>query len=363
MSTSFVEAVEVDHVRPHNNADRLEVAVVKGAPVVVSKGMFSKGEKAAYFPPNTLIPDSLANKLGVTKYLKHSVYNEGEGASQCRVAGCRLRGEPSFGFLAKLDQILSDEAARLCDIGLDLSEACGAKKYVPPVRMTGSGLDSEYPLFHRYTDIENYQRYPTAIPQGTPVRITEKIHGTNSRVGIVKVDGEWQEMAGSHRVRRRRPEPGTNCMYWEPLTREPVRALLEASKGVAHSAVIIFGEIYGPGVQDMDYGVPNGQRGFRVFDISVDGQYVGWSQLRDTCAFYGVETVPLLYEGPFEAAAVATCTYGRTTIGEPRCAFKEREGVVITPLEEQPSAILGGRMILKSVSADYLDRKGAEDNE
>ena len=44
-------------------------------------------------------------------------------------------------------------------------------------------------------------------------------------------------------------------------------------------------------------------------------------------------------------------------------AFKGREGCVITPLVEQFYAPTGGRLILKSVSADYLDRKGAQDNE
>jgi len=46
-----------------------------------------------------------------------------------------------------------------------------------------------------------------------------------------------------------------------------------------------------------------------------------------------------------------------------QCAFKGREGCVITPQVEQFYAPTGGRLILKSVSADYLDRKGAQDNE
>lgn len=36
--------------------------------------------------------------------------------------------------------------------------------------------------------------------------------------------------------------------------------------------------------------------------------------------------------------------------------------VVVTPLKESFSPVLGGRMIVKSVSADYLDRRGAKDN-
>lgn len=373
MSTSFVEAVAIDEVRPHPNADRLEVAVVRGATVVVGKGTFQAGDHAAYFPPDTLIPNELSTRLGVQKYLKHGVYQEGEGASQCRVAGCLLRGQPSFGFLAKIDECLYYDGQSVAyALGDDIGKAIGAKKYEPPVRLTGSECSSEHPLFHKYSEIENYNRYPNAIPEGTPVRITEKIHGTNSRVGIVRVPGEdgqivWEEMAGSHRVRRKRPVEGQTCEYWEPIFRQGVKDLLEGLRGVflADSAVILFGEIYGPGVQDMDYGVSPGQRGYRLFDISIDGHYMPWELVEGWCsnAKYGVQAVPLLYKGPFSKDLVEKYTYGPTTIGEPRGAFKGREGIVITPLDDKLSAVLGGRMILKSVSADYLDRKGGQDNE
>jgi hypothetical protein len=41
--------------------------------------------------------------------------------------------------------------------------------------------------------------------------------------------------------------------------------------------------------------------------------------------------------------------------------FKGREGVVVTPVKEQFSPVLGDRLILKSVSVDYLNRKGAKE--
>jgi hypothetical protein len=706
MAETFVEVVQIGDVSPHPNADRLEVATVGGYSVVVGKGAFSAGDVAAYFPPNILLPSSLADDLSVTKYLKHAEFNQGEGSSQCRVAGCRLRGQPSFGFLASIDN-LGVKRESLA-VGQDISELIGAKKYEPPVRITTSDAESDNEHFHRYSEIENIQRHPNGIPEGTPVRITEKIHGclhyktrvsmadgslkrimdvevgdevlgmedghvvttrvtnkfnngkadawltvtgkrckagrgnhffavhctpnhrfwasqkgkyveaaelkpgdellilrneqgltpsqeqvilgkllgdgsiqqtkntasvafghkveheeyvdwtvralgdlgsparghgvsgygtqmvrarTSSSAHILKEFGEfigadrkvvpsWVEtrlgpmafafwymddgslshndgqedrvsiatngfgledcqhlqrafqrfgikadiyeaqgyrmrlnaddaekfflliapyvppimqyklpdryrghdgwlpklempykpllvpvtvgevktgkyvdsskwdietgthnffangilvhnsncrigivngeyMAGSHRLRRKEPPEGKQCIYWEPLSPSVRRALLQL--GGRQNSVILFGEIYGPGVQDMDYGVPAGQRGFRVFDISVNGQYVSWASVKATCDQYGIETVPLLYVGPFSRAKVDELTYGPTTLGEPSCSFKGREGVVITPLIERWMG--GGRMILKSVSADYLDRKGAEDNE
>jgi hypothetical protein len=40
---------------------------------------------------------------------------------------------------------------------------------------------------------------------------------------------------------------------------------------------------------------------------------------------------------------------------EIKCKFKGREGIVITPLEEQFSDSIGGRLILKAVSSDYYE--------
>jgi len=77
---------------------------------------------------------------------------------------------------------------------------------------------------------------------------------------------------------------------------------------------------------------------------------------------HGIEMVPLLFRGPFSWEAVEEYTYGPTTMCPPEAAgrFAGREGCVITPVKERYDADLGGsgRVILKSISADYLARKG-----
>jgi hypothetical protein len=120
----------------------------------------------------------------------------------------------------------------------------------------------------------------------------------------------------------------------------------------------------------MDYGVPRGERHFRAFDISVDGRYLNAWPLAEACHEHSVDIVPgIVVEEPFSQSQVAILTSGETyLIGLDddasiiKSKFKGREGIVITPMIEQHSDVLGGRMILKSVSADYLDRKNAQDN-
>ena len=355
MANVFVELTVIDDVKPHPNADKLEIAVIKGTQIISGKGELHRGQRVVFFPPGILIPQDVSQTLGIQKYLKHA---EIDGIKcQCRVAACRLRGEPSFGFVIPAPELL-----RAHPLGSDVSVMWAARKYEPPVKYFPGDLAPEDSRFHKYTEIENIWRFPDAFSEGLPVRITEKIHGTNSRVGLICKDGEFDFMAGSHRTRRKKPEGEKPCIYWRPLEDERVLNLLTHLCDEKNS-VIVFGEIYGLGVQDLDYGIKDG---YRVFDISVNGKYLDWEALKAVCAEFGVELVPVLYEGPFSRDLLKRFTYGPTTLAAPdkiRSSFKDREGCVITPQVEQFYAPTGGRLILKSVSADYLDRKGATDNE
>lgn len=371
MSQCFAEVVRILSVEPHPNADKLDVAKILGTTVVVAKGSFQAGQLVVYFPPNLLIPDLQALKLGVQKYLKHSTYPGDVFKTQCRVGACKLRGVVSYGFIIPFTEIWG-HADDYPTEGADVSVVVQAVKYEPPPpRQQGYGIPGgysapEFPQFHRYHGPENLYRYPNVLVEGEPVRITEKIHGTNSRVGVINTGGDgelysaWQFMAGSNHVNRKRPLEGQQCAYWDVFDVPGIMGLLNDLCDEKHN-VVIFGEIFGAGVQDMDYGVPVGERSYRVFDIAVDGVYLDWANLLGYCTDYGVPTVPLLYSGPYSREKVDELTYGPTTVGTPQAKFKGREGVVITPLVER-EAYHFGRVILKSVSADYLDRKGAKDD-
>jgi len=280
----------------------------------------------------------------------------------CRIAACRLRGVPSYGFIIKA----TDPSVPL---GTDVSDYYQAEKYEPPPstmdrRRFQGDCAADHPAFHKYTDIQNYWKYAFAMPEGTPVRMTEKVHGTNSRVGYIRTEaGGYVFMGGSHKTNRKEFDAvGNRSIYWRPLTSAMLGLLVSLSNN--EHDVVVFGELYGSGIQDLDYGVPLGEIGYQVFDITVDGQYMDWIGVQAACRQYEINTVPLLYDGPFEKAVLEACTDGRTLVAnEVRSKFKGREGCVVTPLHETWSDILGGRLILKSKSADYLDRKNPEDNE
>jgi RNA ligase (TIGR02306 family) len=355
MSTTQITVERVNEVKHHPNADRLDLIQVLGYWTAVGRDEFKVGDSAIYFPPDILIPETVAEELGVTPYLKHSIYPGDLVKTKCRVSAARLRGVPSHGFA--IGPVVEG------GFGIDVTGRFQGVKYVPPVRTGAGGAETEWHNFWRYTNIEPVQKHPHYIQPNEMVRITEKIHGTNCRLGLIRnPQDEFEFVAGSHRVRRSQFNGSDEItFYWKPMT-EKMMTMLTILCDEKHD-VVVFGEIFGEGVQDMDYGRP--LKDFRIFDICVDGRYLDWQDVMQLAEHHGLKLVPLLYVGPYSPEMVEKHTYGPTNLAEEaqiKSKFKEREGCVITPMRERVTRN-GARCIVKSVSADYRNRKGAKDIE
>ena len=338
MSDLIIPVATIENLMPHNNADSLELAQILGWQLVVRKGEYQVGDKLVYFPIDTVLPKELSDKFGVTNYL-----------SKGRIRCAKLRGEPSFGLAVKPE---NDE----WQVGQNVAEyytALGVKKYEPPMRATAGDADSEYPLFVKYTNIQNMRNFPDIFKECEMVVITEKIHGSNSRVGII----EGELVAGSHALRRKRPDNDMfeSNLYWYPLSLPPVRSLLE-SLTTKHKQVILFGEIFGSKIQSLDYGY-KGILGYRAFDILIDGHYLDWPDFVALCFQYNIDTVPVVASIPFDLDAVKKYSEGNTLLMEDNAHI--REGVVVKPLRERTDLKLG-RCVLKYVSDQYLFGKHSD---
>ena len=126
--------------------------------------------------------------------------------------------------------------------------------------------------------------------------------------------------------------------------------------------VFVVGEVFGAGVQDLAYGVSaegEGPLGLRVFDVYVgrrgQGAYLDDAALDAACQAMGLDRVPVVYRGPYSDEALAEHTSGSETVSG--TGVHVREGVVVRPATEREDPALG-RVQLKSVSDDYLTRKG-----
>ena len=251
-----------------------------------------------------------------------------------KVKAARLRGEASYGFVIKTD----------LPEGTDCKDLLGVKKYEPPFIPTDGDCESPNPMFHPYTDIENIRNFPGLIKDGEEVVFTEKIHGQNYRAGLI--DNEI--LVGSRRTQKK---IGDND--WWNLLNDNHKELLKH----LGSNTILFGEKFGVGVQDMHYGLK--AQGLRFFDICNNLRYLDFDEKQELFNKFNIETVPILYRGPFSLDLVEQYTSGYTNVCEPKQAgkFSGREGIVITKIKNDYN-----RIILKSISVDYLSRKNPLDN-
>ena len=342
MSSLIVEVTTIKEVLPHLGADLLEIVTIEGKEwqnVVRKSDGYFVGEKVVFVPPDAMIPLDLAERWNVKQHLGIK-----SNATSGRLRFAKIRGVPSFGTVQKVD----DES---WEIGLDVAEYYGITKYEPPVTRTEGDALPDHPLFVKYTDIQNLRNFPDIFEPTEHVVITEKIHGQNVRVGII--DGE--RMAGSHNLRRTQPEAGKFSPYWFPFSLPGVEKLL-TELGKHTYQIILFGEVFGKGIQTMSYGYNNGI-GFRVFDMMVGGKYVDHDFLVKTCNFYKVDMVPVLEQDLFSFDRVVELSKGNTTIGGDHI----REGVVVKAYEERgtdnPKV---DRAILKYINDDYLFSKHSD---
>ena len=236
--------------------------------------------------------------------------------------------------------------------GEDVKAHYGIFKYIPPIRPTAGDAAPAHPLFVTYTEIENLRNFPDVLEADEEVIVTEKLHGTNCRVGMI--EGEW--MAGSMGVRRKPPtelEERTRSTYWFPTTLAGVRSLLE-ELSKTYRQVILFGEVFGSKIQDLHYSC-KGTLGFRAFDLLLDGKYADADAFLTLCETQGVETVPVLYRGPYALETIRELSAGNTTLDGAHI----REGVVVKPIMERTNPKVG-RVALKYIGDQYLFSKSAD---
>ena len=360
-SDLIVDVVAISGIKPHPNADKLDIAIIKGWQVVVAKDSYTNGQMVVYFPPDCLIPEALAGHLGVTDYLSMRQYEYGTFG---RVKAIKLRKEPSYGFAADLPSFASIPGFDTVVEGDSVAELLGIRKWEPPQRSSDSAQKTKIiktiPGFTKYIDIQNLRNFPNMFEDGEEVIVTEKIHGTNSRCGLVdNPQYAWYKpwtwgkknifAVGSHNVTRK---VGSAKLYDIPLTDSVKLLLTTLKKQDAASSVIVFSEIYGASVQDLGYGLD--EPTFAVIDVKVDDEYLSWSDVKTLCSLFNVQHVPELYRGKYNYDLIRVLAEGKTMLMSHDIHI--REGCVVKSATESRHPRYG-RKIAKFVSDNYLFRK------
>lgn len=377
MST-FETTVERLIILPHPNADALELARVGLYNSIVRKGEYKTGDLALFIPEQAILPESLMEELNLTGKLA--------GPDKNRVKAVRLRGSLSQGIVARPRALNAVNYEHAYLSRTNFSDVLGITKWVPevPVHMSGNAIGTSELM--PWVDIENIKRFTDIFEPGEKVTATEKIHGSCTLFTYAVDTNESFISSKGLGARNLALIESDENLYWRAARAnnlsdfaKNVAAGVELRNEVSASAlnleyetisvthVGIFGEVYGAGVQDLTYGAKGGAiPGYAVFDISIryaDGTRVWLDQdyVRSLTHAGNIPMVPELYRGPYDVDAIAAVAEGKETISGQ--GVNVREGVVVRPICERRSEVLGGRAIGKWVSEGYLTRKNGTEFE
>jgi len=358
-SVAYVVKVGVPTQIP--GADNIELVMVNGWMAITKKGEYKEGDLVIVATTDAVIPQELSDSMGVTGYLR-----KGQ-----RVRTVKLRGVYSECLIIPTKYIpgYGDQYYE----GMDMMERLGIFKYEPPVKMVEmsvSGRKIKYhqnPNFHVYYKFPNQKNVPDMFNEEDEVVITRKLHGTNARYGIVRkkkislwdrvrkfFGNEWVEFEyvyGSHNVEKGSDSQGFySTDVWRTIADEYkikeklwnyVKTYFTPER--LDSGVIIYGEIYGHGIQkNYEYGLTDIK--FAGFDVEINGEYKDFTSERGILYTMDLPTVDVLYKGNWSKEEQDKHVFGNFIEG----TKVPHEGIVV-------KSVTGERnKVAKVINPDYL---------
>lgn len=402
MANFECKVVRIDSKENHPNADRLTLYHIGGYTCISNKledgsDRYNVGDLVIYIPENALLPEWLLKRMGFWDFEKNCGTLAGKDGN--RVKALKLRGIYSEGVLYPAETIKEHDEGLNSDLpeaygytkdtkfvfneqsdyvrftlaieGDNVAEFLGIIKYEPPIpaSMGGDVFNGGTEIVVPF-DVEPLQKYMESFKDGEMVCMQEKIHGTNCRwifsKGVVNDEtfGENKDIyicsksLGDKGLFFKNNETNTNAYYVRAFTDNHIEEkVVNSNLYKDNDMITIWSEVFG--VQDLKYGLTNGQIDYNVFDIYVGrprkGRFLNYEEVKAFCEEVGLKSVPFLYVGEFSMDKVKENTDGKTNVGTNLNQI--REGIVIKPLNERFEEGLG-RVMLKSVSEAYKLRKG-----
>jgi RNA ligase (TIGR02306 family) len=345
MATLTVDVVTVESVTQHPNADRLEIIKLEnlGYTVISGSGNLKVGDKAFYFPVDSVIPDRWVKEFGIEAYYSN------------KLRAAKLRGIFSEGLLISMQTMVTTPEIQAgpppgwAD-NQNWTEFFGVTKYEYPVPATMSG-DPEGRINEQQhmPSPEHLKKYTKVFADGEPVVVSEKLHGTNF---TVHVDRDGVHHVGSHNLFWKLDSEANKSNIYMKSYRQ-----YEKSFAALPPDTQLFGEVIG--VQDLTYGLTKGKTELYIFGVRTKAGFMSLLQAKEYVEGLGLKFVPVLGVTLYDYEAIATNYNNLDSVLAPGQLM---EGVVITPLVEREEMTSSHkRLALKLISDRYhLRKKGTE---
>jgi RNA ligase, DRB0094 family len=271
----------IDEIRPHTNADALELAIIGGWQCVVKKGDFHAGELVVYFEIDSWIPHDIAPFLS-----KGHEPREYEGVKGERLKTIKLRKELSQGLVMPVMIIPEDKAENIPwsarnwlengvaqyegPDGFDVSEILNVKKWERPLaaNMRGNAL-RYFPGFIRKTDQERIQNRLRTLEGRDPeeeFEVSLKIDGSSTTFYVMgDENGEGHTGVCSRNLELKTDESNAGNLFVDMYHKLDIPKKLKDFHDQYGRNIAIQGELYGTGINGNWEGIQDVR--FAVFDV------------------------------------------------------------------------------------------------
>ena len=304
MKNSVCYISKIREIKPIENADNIELALVEGWQCIVKKGEFKKDDNVILITEGAIIPEDLAQSFGIKKYLH----------KDNTVHVVKLKGIYSECLILPID-LIKDKIKDI-DYRKDLSDILNIYKPKQEKIISDKKFLENNENFRIYYDIPNFKDVPNIFYKGESLQITRKIHGTNARFGIVRKNkislkdlfryyikkDKWaffEYMVGSHKkILNLKSNSKNNNVYIEISKRLKIKKKLfeyvkyneDPNKLVNF---IIYGEIYGKGIQN-NYTYSLKTTNLFCFDVMINDSYIKPNKAKEIVKKLDLEYIPVL---------------------------------------------------------------------
>ena len=222
--------VKVENLRPHGNADRLQIATFFGNDTCVGLSTVL-GEIGIYFPTDLQLSVEYCDANNLVRKKDENGNNIGGymDPDKRNVTAVRLRGERSDGLYMPLSSLVFT-GVNLDDVNIGDTidvvngvEIC--RKYIPRGNKRRGGGQSDgnrtrkkkapvAPLFCEHADTEQLAYNLSAFRPGDQIEVTLKMHGTSQRTGYLPTLKGYKKNILDYILRRE----GTPIYDWGYVT-------------------------------------------------------------------------------------------------------------------------------------------------
>lgn len=199
MSEHVGYIVQIQKLNKHPNADRLQIATIFGASVIVDLNT-KIGDLGVYFPIDLQLSEEYCEKNNLVRKLDENGNNIGGylEPNKRNIRAMRFRGSKSEGLFMPLETLVYTGKTQF-EVGEKIDVVNGyeiCKKYIPKGKKISNPRNYNKarkkkvpisPLFAEHADTEQLVYNMDAFLENDIVEMTLKMHGTSGRTGYLPV--------------------------------------------------------------------------------------------------------------------------------------------------------------------------------